>query len=131
MIVTLANKKINPDEYFEYSNFNTHEQIIVSYQKEKNKYYTLMIIDENAVAPYYIHELIINTSTIIKDYVSPEPPKGSGNHNYHILLFEQDKYIDMFPQPDSISRAFFNLDSFISYYHLHLIDNLTFTVNRS
>ena len=66
----------------------------------KNKIYSLVMFDPDAVGGNKIHWLITNIinenilcGNEIINYKGPAPPKGSGTHRYVFCLFEQKKIV--------------------------------------
>ncbi len=66
----------------------------------KNKIYSLIMFDPDAIGGNKIHWLIINiinqnilNGDEIINYKGPAPPKGTGTHRYVFCLFEQKKII--------------------------------------
>ena len=76
----------------------------------------------NPIYSDFIHLLIINNKETIIDYMSPNPPKNSGEHRYYIYIFEQPKkfYINI------DKRNNFNTKQFILNYKLKKIDEFMF-----
>jgi phosphatidylethanolamine-binding protein (PEBP) family uncharacterized protein len=63
------------------------------------KFYTVLLMDPDAVGGNKIHFLLINYSlykkgNIILPYVGPNPPKDSGVHRYYFLLIQQESFIE-------------------------------------
>ena len=62
----------------------------------KGKYHTLVIVDPDAPAGFWIHQCIydipadnITYGKTFYDYMPPNPPAGTGNHRYFCILYEQ------------------------------------------
>jgi phosphatidylethanolamine-binding protein (PEBP) family uncharacterized protein len=94
------NKKITNNEFLTPS--ETKEQPIIKYNSNDNNLYTLILYDPDSIYGTYIHWAIvnipednINNSTIIVPYLGPQPPSGTGIHNYIFQLYKQSekKYI--------------------------------------
>jgi large subunit ribosomal protein L35 len=96
---------------------------------EKDKYYTIMMVDpdapskENPKYKYFLHWLIINTNDKIIDFMPPSPPIGSGLHRYYICLFEQLNKID---KVHITERIKFDVDYFCRQHDLVLIGSIMF-----
>ena len=60
----------------------------VLYKFEKNKLYTVLMVDKdppsrkNPIYKWWVHWLIINNDLEILNYNPPNPPKNSGYHRY-------------------------------------------------
>ncbi len=64
------------------------------------KYYTFIIVDPDAPAGFMIHQCTYNIpgnkvqmGTVLYPYHPPNPPKGSGEHRYFCILYEQSSII--------------------------------------
>jgi len=109
-----------------------------------NAYYTLLMIDLDApskisrVYSPWLHWLVINIpgkdlkigkinkGITIAEYSGPTPPKGSGNHEYKILLFKQDVLINPKIKNNIKFRNNFSIDSVIQSNILHLVSTKSF-----
>lgn len=110
---------------------------LLNFAWEKNKFYTIIMIDPdapNASNPkykYWLHWLIINKTTdlhvydIINDYEGPSPPDKSGPHRYYICVFEQDNWI---APMSKFTRANFNIGNFVSENKLKILGCFKFIV---
>lgn len=69
----------------------------IRYTFEKQKMYTLVLVDPDAVGGLKIHWLIVNIQsteqTEVIPYLGPHPPKGSGLHRYVFMLVEQTRML--------------------------------------
>ncbi|CAH6419046.1 Phosphatidylethanolamine-binding protein [uncultured virus] len=103
--------------------------------------YTLIIYDVDAPSPDdsrnspFLHLLLANipgnniaASTVIAPYMPPNPPTGSGQHRYMIVLYNQKFLI---PMSNIVERERFDLNGFINRYNLTLIDSDTIVVDSS
>lgn len=116
------------------SDFFAHKKPIITSDKKTNEcLYTTLIVDPDAPYPsepkfkYFIHLMVVNSSDIKIDYYPPHPPSNSLPHRYQILLFEQEKYIQILnskPYPN------FNLDNFIFKNNLVLVDKFEFKCKK-
>ena len=103
---------------------------------DPKKYYTIMIVDEDApsktnpINKYMIHLLVINNKTTIFDYAPPNPPVNSGPHRYHILVYEQSNSLDK-SNIKILSRVKFDLDKFVQTNKLKLFDRFMFQTKRT
>jgi len=126
----LINKKFYPLELF-YSGYLPN----IKSNIDPKKFYTIMIVDEDApsktnpINKYMIHLLIINNKTTIFDYKPPNPPINSGPHRYHVLVYEQSNIIDKF-NINIDSRPKFNFDKFVLTNILKLFDKFMFQTER-
>jgi hypothetical protein len=73
----------------------------IRYNAAKNKLYTLILHDPDAVTGNRIHWLVINipgssieNGETVFDYDGPHPPPKSGIHKYIFLIYEQPKKIE-------------------------------------
>ncbi|CAG0913215.1 unnamed protein product [Notodromas monacha] len=93
------------------------------------KLYTLIMVDPDAPSranPLFrswLHWLVINIpgqqiskGQVIFPYAGPAPPKGTGQHRYYELMFEQQKHVDL--QTAINSRSSFNTRAFIKAHGL-------------
>ncbi|ARF09194.1 phosphatidylethanolamine-binding protein [Catovirus CTV1] len=78
---------------------------LINYNYEKEKKYTLILVDQDApshinpIFKYYLHWIIINIDDSgkrneIVPHESPNPPKNSGIYRYNFMLYEQNNIID-------------------------------------
>jgi phosphatidylethanolamine-binding protein (PEBP) family uncharacterized protein len=111
---------LNSNDIYSSSIFSTLD--IKSDKMKPNKLYTIIIYDNDAPNPSFIHLLIINTNNTILKYYPPSPPKGQ-THTYHIKIFEQSKQIEM----NIKERSSFNINKLNNSY-LTLIDHFSFKV---
>lgn len=116
------------------ADFFAHKKPIITSNKKNNEYlFTTLIVDPDAPYPsnpkykYWIHLMVVNSSDIKIDYYPPHPPPDSPPHRYQILLFKQEKYIQI-----EKSRPYpnFDLDDFISKYNLVLVDEFEFKCQK-
>ena len=131
MIVKLNKKILQRNKLYDYNIFKNHE-LKIDFNKEKNKIYTILNIDKDApskknpVDKYHIHEFIINMvnndyNTVLC-YKPPNPPKGSGDHEYCIYILEQDsKY-----KYNAESRIKFDFENFVKNKNLKIVDKFCF-----
>lgn len=109
---------------------------IISYNKENNKWYTLIMVDpdapssKNPINRYWLHWLIINQTNnsegnIINKYQGPQPPNGTGTHRYYTCIFEQGGKI---LKLNELQREKFSLSKFVEDNGLELISCTKFTV---
>ena len=107
---------------------------VVNYNKDINKWYTLMMVDPDAPSPsnpkyrYWLHWLVVNQSTdsdgnIINEYNGPNPPEGS--HRYYICILNQPSYISGIKKQE---RKRFQVSDFVNEYDLKLISCTKFKV---
>jgi len=119
-------QKIENNDMLQLTQVNTKPSYLLQNQIP-NKYYTLMMIDidapshDNPIYSPWLHWLIINIQNNSKNelipYYPPTPPKGSGNHRYIFILYEQQ--IGQISNNKNITkREKFKLDSFIKSNNL-------------
>lgn len=115
----------------------TRNSPLVSYDKDPNKWYTLMMVDPDAPSPsnpeyrYWLHWLVVNQSTksdgnIINEYNGPDPPVGSSTHRYFICVLQQPEYISTSIKKQE--RKKFQVSDFVNEYGLKLISCTKFRV---
>lgn len=115
---------------------NTQFEPQIKFNLEKDKYYTIMMIDPDAPSKtnpkykYFLHWLVVNTNNEIVDFVPPSPPIGSGLHRYYICLFEQNGKIDIQIKNQIIERPRFNVDHFCQQHGLVLVGSTMFMTER-
>ena len=121
--------EIYNNKLYDYYIFDSNKPIIISEFIKNNKYYTYFVINidtdttnNKQIEKFYIHLLIINNSNIIFNYQKPKPPKNSGIHLYHVLIYEQTRIYYL----KNNDRININLDDFINKYNLLLIDKFIF-----
>ena len=83
------------------------------------KYYTFIIVDPDAPTGPHIHQCIYNImgdkvqkGTVLLPYYPPTPPKGSGEHRYFCILYEQSAQIIKLPVVNKDKRAYKKFDDF-------------------
>jgi phosphatidylethanolamine-binding protein (PEBP) family uncharacterized protein len=111
----------------------TSNQPVVSFTKtDKNSYYTLLLIDPDAVLGNKIHWLIINISAhdnydCLFPYLGPHPPRESGIHQYRFLLYKQ-RNGKMMINKNSFSSRYISLDVLLKKFDnkLTLLDQKYF-----
>lgn len=133
MKVKLNGTELNTNTIYT-SEFFAHKKPVITSNKKTNKHlFTTLIVDPDAPYPlkpkfkYYIHLMVVNSSDIKIDYYPPHPPADSPPHRYQILLFEQEKYIQI---PNSKPYPNFDLDDFILKYNLVLVDEFEFKCKK-
>jgi phosphatidylethanolamine-binding protein (PEBP) family uncharacterized protein len=95
------NKKIFNNEFLKPN--ETQIEPKIKYLYKKNKYYTLIMYDPDAVGGTYIHWVVtniidnINNSKTILSYKGPAPPQGSGKHRYIFELYECEEMLNIEP----------------------------------
>lgn len=105
----------------------TQQEPEINYKFDKNKYYTLFMVDPDApsavnpINGFWIHWIIgnissINKGNIIMPYMGPAPPKNSGPHRYIFILAEQKNYNDYSGM--YLLRPKFDLAYFMKQYNL-------------
>jgi phosphatidylethanolamine-binding protein (PEBP) family uncharacterized protein len=84
-----------------------------------DKYYTFIIVDPDAPTGPHIHQCIYNIpgdkvkmGTVLLPYYPPTPPKGSGEHRYFCILYEQSDKITKPPLVNKEKRAYKKFDDF-------------------
>jgi len=126
----LINKNLYPLKLF-YSGYIPK----IKSNVDPKKFYTIMIVDEDAptksnpINKYFIHLFIINNKTKIFDYEPPNPPVNSGPHRYNIFVYEQSYEIKK-SDFQIMSRAKFDLDNFVSKNKLTLFDSFMFKTEK-
>ena len=110
----------------------TSTKPIIQFNKEKNKLYTIIIIDPDAPYPskpkykFMLHMLVTNNDNVndnvndneVVEYLGPNPPADSDPHRYYTCIFEQTAIIEKtkkFPRPN------FDLKQFVSDNKLKII----------
>ena len=133
MKIKLNGVELEQNKVYNYD-FFLHSKPIITSNKKNNEYlYTTLIVDPDAPYPsnptfkYYIHLMVVNSSDIKIDYYPPHPPIDSPPHRYKVLLFQQEKYIQI---QKSKPHPNFDLEEFISKYNLVLVDNFIFKCER-
>lgn len=133
MKVKLNGTELNTNTIYS-SDFFSHKKPIITSNKKNNEYlYTTLIVDPDAPYPsdpkfkYFIHLMVVNSADIKIDYYPPHPPPDSSPHRYQILLFRQEKYIQI-----SSSKPYpnFDLDNFVSKHNLVLVDEFEFKCKK-
>ena len=128
--IELIDKKLYPLDLF----VNGNKPNIKSHVDPK-KFYTIMIVDEDApsktnpINKYVIHLLVINNKTTLFDYSPPNPPVNSGQHRYHILVYEQSNLLDK-SKIKINSKVKFDLDKFVQTNKLKLFDKFMFKTEK-
>jgi phosphatidylethanolamine-binding protein (PEBP) family uncharacterized protein len=96
-----------------------HYSGIFSNRDRINKFYTFIIVDPDAPAGFMIHQCIYNIpgdkiqeGKILYPYHPPNPPKGSGEHRYFCILYEQSEMIINLPVVKKDKRAYKKFDVF-------------------
>lgn len=98
-------------------------------------YYTLIIIDIDAIQSPFLHALIINipgndisNGNVIASYTPPNPPINSKDHRYFIYIYQQPHRIT----PMLVStRTNFDINTFISKNRLILSEMEVIVVNSN
>ena len=90
-----------------------HYSAIFPNRQKIDKYYTFIIIDPDAPTGPHIHQCIYNIpgdnvqkGTVLLPYYPPTPPKGSGEHRYFCILYEQAAMITKPPVINKERRAY-------------------------
>lgn len=97
-----------------------NEEIVITYEHKKNKYYTIIMYDDN------VHSMIINvkgddfdTGDIIVDYA----PFVIGNKNYDVTIFIYEQVMkNKLPTND------FDMETYAKEHKLTLLYVIEFTV---
>lgn len=111
----------------------SQEKPIIYYEFDKNKVYTIMMIDcdppsrENPINRYWLHWLIINNNQEINPYNPPNPPKNSGDHRYNFCIFEQSNKIDL---KEILERPKFNVEKFVQDNNLKFVSTIRFIIKN-
>jgi len=125
----------------------TQKMPYIEYPNASDKLYTVMLVDPTApdtrkpdTGPWR-HWLVINipgaklrkgtgnlegVGEIITPYHGPNPPVGSGRHNYQLQIYEQPGKL-IGPQVRD-ERRNWNIDKFITEHKLYLLEQKTYTV---
>ena len=84
----------------------------------------------NPSKKYYLHWLKINNNDNVMPFVPPTPPKGSGEHRYYIILYEQSHHLDpkLF---NNISREKFPATEFAKQNGLETVAAVMFVTESS
>jgi len=107
---------------------------VIQFNKEKDKLYTIIIIDPDAPYPskpsnkYMLHMLITNNDNEVVEYMGPNPPSDSEPHRYYTCIFEQDTLIE---NTQTFQRPRFNLENFVTVNKLKIIGCFKFRVHGS
>ena len=136
MKVTLNGEILGNNKLYDYNLFKK-SKLEIKFDQQKDKIYTILNIDKDAPSKknptnkYYIHEFIINkinnNSDIVLNYIPPNPPKGSGDHEYCIYILKQDSKYNY--KVDT--RVKFNFENFIKNQNLKIVDKFCFrTINE-
>ena len=97
-------------------------QVIIQ-QQDIHRLYSLVMIDPDTSAPYFLHWMLINidlgesTFQEIVSYYPPTPPKGT--HRYIFYVLQQSGYIKM-TAPKNRTR--FSLQVWIHAHGLRIVD---------
>lgn len=90
-----------------------HYSEIFPNRQKIDKYYTFIIVDPDAPTGPHIHQCIYNIpgdkvhkGTVLLPYYPPTPPKGSGEHRYFCILYEQAVKIMKPPVVNKDKRAY-------------------------
>jgi phosphatidylethanolamine-binding protein (PEBP) family uncharacterized protein len=90
-----------------------HYSEIFPNNQKIDKYYTFIIVDPDAPTGPHIHQCIYNIQgynvqkgTVLLPYYPPTPPKGSGEHRYFCILYEQTAMIIKPPVVNKDKRAY-------------------------
>jgi phosphatidylethanolamine-binding protein (PEBP) family uncharacterized protein len=90
-----------------------HYSEIFPNRQKIDKYYTFIIVDPDAPTGPHIHQCIYNIpgdkvhkGTVLLPYYPPTPPKGSGEHRYFCILYEQAAMITKQPIVNKEKRAY-------------------------
>lgn len=100
----------------------------INFRHEREKYYTIIMVDPDAPAKYWLHWLIINNKEVVANYEAPNPPKDHGLHRYFFYLLEQPNILKKEDVQNYIGekilaeRGYFNFGDFSNYYQLKNID---------
>jgi phosphatidylethanolamine-binding protein (PEBP) family uncharacterized protein len=100
----------------------------VTFDTMPNTYYTLIMVDPDAPSPkcahyrWVLHWLVVNITNfknmdgdVVANFMSPNPPAGSGLHRYEFYIFKQKSKLNV----DKITdRHSFNFNNFVSVYSL-------------
>ena len=96
---------------------------IIIVESNVKKWYTLIMIDPDALLPDYLQWLVINNSYVVITY---EPPMTS-KHRYVFYLYEQEGEFD-YDTYDNINRNGFVINKFTKDNNLTYITNTYFTL---
>lgn len=90
-----------------------HYSEIFPNRQKIDKYYTFIIVDPDAPTGPHIHQCIYNIpgdkvhkGTVLLPYYPPTPPKGTGEHRYFCILYEQSEKIMKPPVINKEKRAY-------------------------
>ena len=90
-----------------------HYSEIFSNKQKIDKYYTFIIVDPDAPTGFHIHQCIYNIpgdkiqkGPVLLPYYPPSPPKGTGEHRYFCILYEQSAPITQIPTVNKDKRAY-------------------------
>ena len=96
-----------------------YSEIFPNNKKISNKFYTFIIVDPDAPNGFHIHQCIYNipgdqikSGIILLPYYPPTPPKGTGEHRYFCILYEQSTMISKPPVINQDKRAYKKFDDF-------------------
>jgi len=123
LYVLFENYNIKDGEHMQLSAVQNKPKIhysgILSNRKKNDNIYTFIIVDPDAPAGFMIHECIYNIpgdkiqkGKILYPYHPPSPPKGSGEHRYFCILYEQAVMITNLPVVNKDKRAYKKFDVF-------------------
>lgn len=105
-----------------------HYSEIFSNKQKIDKYYTFIIVDPDAPTGFHIHECIYNIpgdkvqkGTVLLPYYPPTPPKGTGEHRYFCILYEQEAMIIKPPVINKEKRAFKKFNDFKKKLKINII----------
>jgi phosphatidylethanolamine-binding protein len=114
----------------------TQTKPIISFNKESNKLYTIIMADPDAPFPsnpkykYWLHMLTINNNMEFAPFNPPSPPAGSDYHRYFIFVYEQDHKINMNEMEPIKERNNFKLADFVHKHSLKEISSVYFMTKR-
>ena len=127
-------------KYIQYNDLLTKEESSnkpnIEFNKEKDKLYTIIIIDPDAPYPskpiykYMLHMLVTNNNNEVVEYMGPNPPADSAPHRYLTCIFEQDSLIEN-NKFSKFQRSRFNLKRFVIANKLKIIGCFKFRAKRT
>ncbi|RWS24317.1 phosphatidylethanolamine binding protein-like isoform 1 [Leptotrombidium deliense] len=109
---------------------STSTEPTLNWPKEDGAMYTVVMVDPDApsrqrpTAAEWLHWLVINIQGNAKEeiiqYNGPTPPKGTGLHRYVLLVFKQNKRLQMDEKDNKAmkKRANFHIKQFAQKHNL-------------
>lgn len=130
--VNLNSRKVGPSQTVPLQ--QSQGSLTLAWSSLPNALYTVSVFDKTVD---YLHLLVVNVpgtqiekGTVIAAYQPPDPPSGSGVHNYDIKVYQQSGKIgDLNTVTDNQDRYNVDLDALAKLYNLSLVAQSNFLVS--